>query len=373
MVRKNKLGISVYPELQEVEDIKKYIKLAHKYGFTRLFTSLLQIDEKNKEEMSKKMKDVCLFARSNDFEVILDVSPRVFNVLGIKLPDVKFFEDMGASTIRLDMHLDGYTEKKIIDSSNLNIEINMSSLKSIGNLLRELKIPKDRIVASHNFYPQRYSGLDMDYFIEISKHYKELDYRTTAFITSHGKDAKVGPWPINEGLCTLEEHRDLKITTQAKHFFAMGFIDDLIIGNAFASEEELKELSELDPNKIELDVMVEKETTNLEEKILFDYKEHFRRPDINSYIIRSTITRVIYKEHDFKPIVLNKKKQEYGEIYIGNNDFKNYKGELHLVIKEMPYDGRKNLVGRIVKEEEILIPFIESSKSFCFKKVKGGK
>ena len=39
-----KLGISVYPERSTFEKDQAYLDLAHKYGFKRVFTSLLQID-----------------------------------------------------------------------------------------------------------------------------------------------------------------------------------------------------------------------------------------------------------------------------------------------------------------------------------------
>ena len=47
------------------------------------------------------------------------------------------------------------------------------------------------------------------------------------------------------GLCTLEMHRNLPITTQVKHLLMMDLVDDIIIGNAFASKAELKAISEL--------------------------------------------------------------------------------------------------------------------------------
>lgn len=362
------LGISVYPEQQPVDEIIEYIKLAKKYSFSRLFTSLLQVTEENKEEALGKMKKVCQFAKELDFDVILDVSPRIFNVLGISLPDVSLFEELGATTIRLDNHYDGYTEKKISQQSNLNLEVNMSSLKSLGSMLDELQVDKTRVVASHNFYPQRLTGLSWEYFEENTKHYKDLGFRTSAFVTSQSEKATWGPWPINEGLCTLEEHRDLPLVTQAKHLLFSGLVDDIIIGNAYASEEELKALSEIDPNSIELQVELKKELNEVERKILVDYNQHFRRGDINEYVIRSTMTRVIYKENDIPQFTENlNTKQSLGEIYIGNNEFKNYKGELHLIINDMPRDEKKNFVAEVINEEKFLIKYINSWKSFKLK------
>ena len=37
-----KLGISIYPERSNFEADKAYLDLAHQYGYTRVFTSLLE-------------------------------------------------------------------------------------------------------------------------------------------------------------------------------------------------------------------------------------------------------------------------------------------------------------------------------------------
>ncbi len=61
-------------------------------------------------------------------------------------------------------------------------------------------------------------------------------------------------WDINDGLCTLEQHRNLPIEVQAKHLWATGLIDDVIIGNAYASEEELEKLGNLNRYMLQLKV-----------------------------------------------------------------------------------------------------------------------
>jgi hypothetical protein len=40
-----KLGVSIYPERSTFEKDQAYLDLAHKYGFKRVFTSLLQITD----------------------------------------------------------------------------------------------------------------------------------------------------------------------------------------------------------------------------------------------------------------------------------------------------------------------------------------
>ncbi len=38
-----RLGISLYPDQSSFEENKAYLDLAHQYGYTRIFTSLLQL------------------------------------------------------------------------------------------------------------------------------------------------------------------------------------------------------------------------------------------------------------------------------------------------------------------------------------------
>ena len=93
-MRTKKLGISTYPFKHSFEQNKKYLNLAKKYGFSRMFTSLLEIDDKTKEKNLELMKELCSYAKELGYEVILDVSPRIFDKLNIKLPNLIFFHEM---------------------------------------------------------------------------------------------------------------------------------------------------------------------------------------------------------------------------------------------------------------------------------------
>lgn len=367
MENKIKFGISIYPETQNIDEVIDYIKLANKYGYSRIFTSLLQIDESKKEEQLSNFKKVFEIARELNYEIVLDVAPVVFDKLNIKLPDTKFFSDLGATTIRLDEGYDGYMEKEILDNNpDIDLEINMSTSINYIDKVKRQNTNLDRVKGSHNFYPQKYSGLDFDYFIESSKIHKEAGIRTQAFITSQSDNSKYGPWNVNEGLCSVEDHRDLPSLIQAQHLIATGYIDDISFGNSFASEEELEAVSSIKKDNIILEVELEENISNEERSLLLDYDNHFRRGDISPYFIRSTMGRVDYADHDFNN-THNHKKQEYGEVWILNNEFDRYKGEVQIILKDMPEDPKKNLVGKISKQSQILMPFIKSETKFSFK------
>lgn len=358
-----RLGISIYPSSQNVKDMIEYIDLAHKYGFTRIFSSMLEIDVNTKTEVLNKFKTVFEHAKKLGFDICLDVSPRIFTLLGITATDLSLFKELNATTLRLDMPMDAQTEAQMtFNEFGLNIEINMSNNTAYAENILTYKPLKDKLICCHNFYPQKLSGLDYDFFIATSKRHKVLGLRTAAFVSSkHGKN---GPWSITDGLPTLEMHRDMPISTQAKHLWATGLIDDVIIGNAFASEEELKSLSKIDRYKITLSVELMPSTSEVEKEII-SLNNHFRRGDINKYSIRSTMSRVHYKQHPF-PEHDNNQPQEKGNIYIGNDAFGIYKGELQLILNGMPVDSRKNCVAKVVEDDLFLIDFIDSWDKFKF-------
>ncbi len=360
------LGISIYPEKAKKEEIISYINLAAKYGFKRVFTCLLSA-EGSKEEIKKDFFEIISKAKENGMEVILDIAPSVFTKLNISYDNLVFFKELGATGIRLDEGFDGLKESQMTyNEFKLDIEINMSSgTKYVDNII-SFSPNKNKLIGCHNFYPMEYSGLSLETFIATSTQFKKLGIRSAAFVSSN--DAKHGPWPIMDGLCTLEMHRKLPITTQIKHLMLLDLVDDIIIANAFASEEELKSISEIG-DIIALDIKFDKSATNLEKEIVLN-ENHLNRGDTSDYLIRSTQSRIKYKNENFEP--LNTKKEiARGSIVVGNNNFGQYKGELHLVKKDhLDIEGRKNNVAKILDYDLFLLDYIKPWSKFSFKELK---
>lgn len=357
------LGISIYPEKTSLKENIEYLSLAAKYGFKRVFSCLLSVD-KPKEEIINTFKEIISHANSLGMHVILDVDPNIFNKLGISYDDLSFFNELGASGIRLDLGFDGNKEALLtFNKYNLDIEINMSSgTKYLDNILSYCP-NKSKLIGSHNFYPQKYTGLDYKHFIKCCLDYKKYNIKTAAFVTS--KVGKIGPWPTMDGLCSLEMHRNLSISTQAKHLIMTGLIDDIIIGNAFASEEELKELSILFNGPIYLKVIPTISNSNIENVLLFD-ELHTNRGDINSYFLRSSVGRIKYNNENISINNANDKLVK-GDVLICNNNLPHYRGELQLV-KNSHYndDKRKNVVAKVIDEEIFLIDLIQPWAKFKF-------
>lgn len=341
--------------------MKHYVQLAHDNGFDRIFTCLMSL---NNNEERQKLQQINNFAQRLGFDISADVAPAVFEDLGLPFKDISYFkEHYHLAALRLDMGFSGQEEAFMsLDASNIKVELNISNgTKYVENIL-SYQPNKDNIIGCHNFYPRRFTGLSRQHFLTTSKLFKTNHIRTAAMISS--QHAKYGPWEQTEhGLPTLEEHRYLPITVQAKDLWHTGLIDDCIIGNMYASEEELHALGQLNRQKLELKIVPSAETSVLEEAILF--KElHFNRGDVSEYVIRSTQSRVKYKNGDFPAHDTNLLK--LGDVTIDNNLDIRYKGELQIVLKEMPNAGSTNIVARVVEEEQFLLASIQPWESFGF-------
>ncbi len=355
------LGISIYPGETDHRENLDYITLASELGFTRVFTCLLSLKE-DKDRLLTDFRDLVFYAASQGMKVVADVSPRVFEELKLSYKDLTFFKELGLYGIRLDLGFGG-SEESIMTYNpfDLKIEINMSGgYKALETIMSYCPNTMN-LLGCHNFYPHRYTGLSRKHFIETSQGFKSQGIRTAAFVSSnHGT---VGPWPIMEGLCTLEEHRSLPIDVQAKDLFNTNLIDDVIIGNAFAREDELRALSELNRQLLTLRVEIEENTPELERKIIFE-EPHFNRGDVSDYMLRSTQSRVKYWGHRFE--IFNPKEIKRGDILIDSSLYGQYAGELQVALRDMENSGKTNVVGRVVENEHFLLDRILPWQRFSF-------
>lgn len=353
------LGISVYPGRATIDENREYIAKAFHYGFTRLFTCFLSADGSG-DKIMESFEGIIGFAASLGMEVIADVNPSMFDALNVSFRDLGFFHELGLSGIRLDTGFGGLEESIMtFNSYGLKIEINMSSGTGQLDSILSHRPKMENLIGCHNFYPHRYTGLSREHFLNCSRYFKQKGIRTAAFISS--RKAGFGPWPVSEGLCTLEEHRELPVETQAKDLFNTGFIDDVIIANAFASDNELEALGSLDKELLTLRVDLEEGISEVERKIVLE-ELHFNRGDVSKYMLRSTDSRIKYRGHSFAPF--NTVPIRRGDILIDNSLYGRYAGELQAALKDMDNSGRTNIVGRVSKEEVYLLDHIRPWQKF---------
>ena len=230
----HRLGISLYPEHSTQEKDFAYMELAAKYGFSRIFTCLLSV-EKGAEETVAEFGGFMKRAHELGYTVAVDTNPHVFERLGATATNLKPFADMGVDIIRLDGHL-GDEGDIMLTRNREGIKVEFNGSGNLGlDLLVERGADKRNMVTCANFFPEPWTGMSEERFVELSRKYHKAGFQTAAFVSSQEPET-FGPWPVFAGLPTCEDDRRRPIDLQVRHLVGTGLIDDIIIGNAFASE-----------------------------------------------------------------------------------------------------------------------------------------
>lgn len=360
------LGISLYPDKTEFEQDMQYLEMAKRYGVTRVFMSFLQIDIHNPKKSVQRIKESAQYAKSIGMEVDLDIHPMIFKYLEHDETELRYFYDMGIHTLRLDAGYDGKTEAMMTQNPyGIHIEINMSRATHELERILDYCPNRKQLRGSHNFYPQRYTGLSQEAFVQNSKRYLQENLHSAAFITS--QDAKISPWPVSEGLCTLEDHRYLPLDIQLRHMKMMQLVDDVFIGNAYASEQELSLATAILQEREDFIPIQVEECSEIERHLLFTCTQEYRG-DASAYVIRSTKHRMFAHKEAIPPHHENKEIHK-GDILMLNEGYGQYKGEIQIALCDRARDPRINVIGRVLPEAMILVSQLRPFQAFRFQEV----
>ena len=373
------LGVSVYPDIRPMAEIADYLRLAAKYGFTRVFSSMFSV-EGTPEEVLALFRELDEVAHECGMEVSLDINPECMDRLGATPTDLSVFAGIDVDILRMD---GAYGEDDNVamlkNPYGMKIEYNASALtpQEIESLVNR-GVDKDRILACHNFYPQRYTGFRWDKFLAVNERLGKLGIRVGAFISSHAPGTH-GVWDATCGLPTVERLRDYPADLQARIMAATDNVTDIFFGNAYASEEEfaavaaalapaqptfLNEKQEHDLKNspwIDYDKLISKvrrvrieplaDLTEVEHEILFDFFPHLDMGDSSEWMWRSRSARVYYQDQVIAPRRYAAAEFPVGSVLMVNDAYKHYAGEVQVVLEPMVNDGTRNLVGRIDEQE----------------------
>ncbi|WP_265456522.1 DUF871 domain-containing protein [Enterococcus sp. HY326] len=361
-----KIGISIYPSKSEKTRDVLYITKAARFGFSRLFISLLEITG-NQEQILADFKEIIAVAKENHFEVILDVSPAIFKQLQISYSDLAFFYELGADGIRLDLGFSGVEEAEMTHNPyDLLIEINMSHGTNYLENIISRQPRTGYLIGSHNFYPHAFTGLDYDYFLSCNDKFRKQNIPTAAFINA--PSGTFGPWPMEEGICTVEAHRPLSIETQAAHLLFLKSIDCVIIGNAYASDKELAAVSKIfQMRTIPIRVKLANKLSEIEKEIVLNHT-HIYRGEVTPFVYRTKSDgRKRYADQSVQPN--NTDNIRKGDILIDNDLYLQYKGELQIAKKDRLADEKVNVVGKVLEEDWLLLETMQPWTSFHLEEV----
>lgn len=382
------LGVSLYPEQETLEQIDAYLKTASEHGFTKVFTSMFSVPG-TKEEVIAYFKDFCAIAHKYGMVVSGDCNGEFFDKLGATEKDLSVFKEIGMDILRMDFSFNDERDAVLINNvEGIKIELNTAMVPVIENAVKNGADIKN-ISTCHNFYPERYTAPSLEAINKVNEYWKEKGVPVAIFISSQVKGTH-GPWPVSDGLPTIEEHRSMPIEVQLKHCLALNNVDEVIIGNAFASEEEFKAIAKVmkqvyvdvpkseglgfisdfiphgEVKRIPFKINVEEGLTDTEKEILFDYPTHADLGDCLNYMLRSRWTRMIYKGKTIPERKSEKTKYTRGDVVIVNDNLAHYRGELQIVMKDMEVDGQRNLLGRIRDEELFILDSLGAGDMFTF-------
>lgn len=386
------LGVSVYPDIETPEEIREYLKKASSCGFTRVFSSMFTV-EGTKEEVLSYFKALDDCAHEYGMAVSLDVNPQCFQLIGASAEDISVFHEIGCDIIRMDMSFP--TEKELLLLNNpygIQIEFN-ASMKSPEEALAlcEAGVPAGRILYCHNFYPQRYTGFKWNKFLSVNAGLAKTGSRIGAFVSSHAPGTH-GVWGAHHGLPTVERLRDLPIDLQARIMLATGNVTDILIGNAFASEEEMKSMQKILEKKVmdeesvfakmmramgvetdfnaipqhQMKVIFDENATETERSVVLDFFPHADVGDSSEWMWRSRGPRFIYRKKSIPARKYDPAYFEPGDVVMVNDNYKSYTGEVQIVRQRMENDGERNYIGRIAPGEEILLDLIRDGEAIVF-------
>lgn len=361
-----RLGISLYPEFASQEDNFAYLRRAAEHGFDVLFLALLGA-KGTYEEVVERYLPYTRLAHELGFEIFCDVNPMVLKRLGVGISmfqggiDLTFFKELGIDAMRLDLGMSDLEEAALAKNADgIKICINGAAVTDHVGALLSCGAPREALVGCHNYYPHRYTGVSLDYFMRGTEHWAKRGMRLQAFVSSNAPEA-FGPWPVTEGLPTLEMHRDLPTEVQLKHFVMMGCVGDVLIGNCFATDDELAAMERANSDRVRF-------TTRLVDGLPQDMARRLGmnlsvRGDCTSgYMIRTLESRM-----DPAPVEpFNTVDIECGDVIIDNRLYGQYAGEVQIALAPMKNSGKTNVVGHIDDCEHVLLDYLAAGTRFAF-------
>lgn len=357
-------GISIYPGLRgSIQEKTERIEEAAALNIRRLFTSF-HIPEADAARFHQELESVLFTARTCHLDVVADISPISAALLGMERFDPTVLAGLGITTIRID---DGFDAEKIaLYSQVIKVQLNASTLgeKELKELCKK-GAKMESIDGLHNFYPRPHTGLDRTYFIEQTKLLQAYGLSVGAFIAS--QSGRRGP--LSEGLPSLEEHRLQPVSLAARHLAALG-LQSVFIGDDRPSSLELRELARA--GREETGVVVIKAKVLSREPFVLDIlsRTFTSRPDPSRDVIRADGSCSFLNGRIIEPDSAGFRNLRRGDITIDNVDFLRYMGEVQIVKRELPPEGRTNIAAKILPEEEFLIDTITPGRKFRFEIVR---
>ncbi len=307
------------------------------------FTSF-HIEEEFNDTFEKRAKALLKTLKDAGKKVIVDISPKGVKQLGYKNL-CEFVQNEHIDVIRLDY---GFQVDEMLEVGKYaTVALNASTIDE--ETIDTLSKNHVQIMAIHNFYPRKDTGLDSEYLLEKNKVLKEKNVLVGCFIA--GDENYRGP--LYEGLPTLEEHRFLKPYVQYLELSILYGVDMIMVGDygiSEAQEELIKDYIETKEIKIPV-------------KLDDDYHYLFNTTYTNRIDSPKGLIRIQEsREYATKGTIIepsNMINRTRGSITIDNKDYLRYSGEVQIMKDDYPMCERVNVIGKVDDDYLKLIDLVK--------------
>ena len=309
----------------------------------------LHISEEFDASFCARAEEACHALADMGYRIIADVSVKTVAQFGCT-DLTELAEKLRLWALRIDY---GFSLSEIqAMAEKMPIVLNAST--TTVEDARAIAAKGDCVMAMHNFYPRPETGLDEDYFREITESLRQAGLKVLAFIP--GDARKRGP--VFEGLPTLEAHRHI-LPSAAFADLALNYgLEAIFVGDPGISRKEIDRIDRFCREGI-LSIPCE-----IQEDWQYLYDQVFTcRIDSPKRLVRFQESR-IYSCQGPTTEPANCVPRTRGSLTIDNLRYGRYSGEIMLIRSDLPADDRVNVIGHVPENALLLLDLIGRGRKF---------
>ena len=351
-MRQCTFGVAVFSDGSEADEARicTYLEQAHALGCGEVFSSL-HIPELGFAKSLAVLGRIAGFAHAWGMQVSLDVSGVVANTLLNDEPRRLALRALAPDWVRMDFGFDEQAMLRLVgqlDLPGLMLNASVLTQQQVEHQVKLLRAqyPNLRLRGHHNYYPLPESGLSLGFLLRRTRQYTALGIPVTACVAAHHAPRL----PLACGLPTVEAYRTLHPGEAALRLVTTGVIDDVLIGDPFASGDELAGVALACGGGVPvLRVRPDDGVTAQERRIAFAAPHH-ARPDEAAWAVRSQTSREMAAPG--QPVTPRPAGPRLrGDVMVCNHSALRYSGELQVLRASLPATPLQNRVGRVIEAD----------------------
>ena len=243
------LGISLYPDFYNKEELKSKLDFAKSLGYTRVFTSVQLGDlgfENTEVGITDNFRFLFDYAKEHNIVVHVDINDTMLKHIGASPDNLKSVYELNIPVLRLD---GGFNFDEIAAMTNnpygIIIEDNLSNYSVLKGHLETIKEKGNlnQYYGCHNFFPRNDTGLILEDALNASRLFNEYGCKNGIFIGSLYSKNDLNS--NGSSVMSIEAHRYLPSEIQASHLLEYNTFDYILFGDSDPREDELIAVSKV--------------------------------------------------------------------------------------------------------------------------------